>query len=47
MGQHTARHSLGTVLLGLGLILVLVVGGYFVWSEIQSAQVRAQLHNSA
>lgn len=47
MGQNTARRSLGTVLLGLGLILVLVVGAYFVWSEIQSAQVRAQLHNTA
>ena len=47
MGQNTARRSLGTVLLGLGLILVLVVGGYFAWTEIQSAQVRAQLHNTA
>jgi len=47
MGQNTARRSLGTFLLGLGLILVLAVGGYFAWSEIQSAQVRAQLHSTA
>ncbi len=47
MGQHTARRSFGTALLGLGLILVLVVAGYFAWSEIQSAQVRAQLRKTA
>lgn len=47
MGQNNARRSLGTALLGLGLILVLAVGAYFAWSEIQSAQVRAQLRNTA
>ena len=47
MGQNTARRSLGTALMGLGLILVLGVAGYFAWSEIQSAQVRAQLQDTA
>ena len=47
MGQHTARRSLGTALMALGLILVLGVAGYFAWSEIQSAQAHAQLQNTA
>ena len=47
MGQHTARRRLGTVLMGLGLILVLMAAGYFAWSEVQSAQVRARLLNTA
>lgn len=47
MGQRTTRRSLGTLLLGLGLILILMAGGYFAWSEIQSSQVRAQLQSSA
>lgn len=46
MGTNGTR-SLGTILMGIGLLLILSVGGYFAWNEVQAAQVRIDLHESS
>jgi sortase A len=45
--QNGMRRSIGTVLMGIGLLLILSVGGYFAWTEVQAAQVRNELASSA
>jgi sortase A len=46
MGINGTR-TLGTVLMGIGLIVILSVGGYFAWTEVQAAQVRTELEQSS
>ncbi len=46
MGNRS-RRSLGTVLMAVGLLLILSVGGYFAWTEVQAAQVRSELEQGA
>lgn len=45
--RNRMRRSIGTVLMGIGLLLILCVGGYFAWTEVQAAQVRSELDSSA
>ncbi len=45
-GNNTQR-SVGAALMAVGLVLILGVGGYFAWSEVQAAQVQAELDASA
>ena len=45
--QNGTRRSLGTLLMGVGLVLILSVAGYFAWSEAQAAQVRNDLEQGA
>ncbi len=46
MGLHGTR-SLGTLLMGVGLVMILSVGGYFAWNEVQASQVRSELEQGS
>jgi sortase A len=46
MGLNGTR-GLGTVLMAVGILLILSVGGYFAWTEVQAAQVRSELDQGA
>ena len=37
------RRTLGAVLIGAGIVLVVAVGGWWAWNQTQSARLRAQL----
>lgn len=45
--RHEARRSVGTVLLAVGLLIIVSLGGYFAWTEVQAAQVQSELDASA
>ena len=47
MGRNETRRSIGTLLMGIGLLLILSVAGYFAWTEVQAGQVRDELEQSA
>ena len=47
MRGNNAQRSVGTALMAVGLLLILVVAGYFAWSEIQAAQVQSELDAGA
>ncbi len=46
MGRNGTR-NVGTVLMGIGLLLILIVAGYFAWTEVQAAQVRSELEQGS
>ncbi len=41
--SHATRRTVGNILLAAGLIILLGVAGYFGWTQIQAAELRAQL----
>lgn len=47
MTDQRTRRSAGTILMAIGLVLILVVAGYMAWTELEAAQVRATLRQSA
>jgi sortase A len=47
MRGNNVRRSAGTALMVIGLLLIAGVGSYFAWSEVQAAQVQAELDASA
>lgn len=40
---HPGRRTAGSILLAAGLVILLGVAGYFGWTQIQAAELRAQL----
>lgn len=41
--SHATRRTVGNILLAAGLIILLGVAGYFGWTQLQAAELRAQL----
>jgi sortase A len=44
---NNVRKSAGTVLMAFGLLLILGVGGYFAWTEVQASQLQSELDAGA
>lgn len=44
--SHPIRRTVGNILLVAGLIILLGVAGYFGWTQIQAAELRAQLQQT-
>ena len=47
MGRKRTQRSIGALLMGIGLLLILSVAGYFAWTEVQAGQVRGDLEQGA
>ncbi|MGE5603839.1 MAG: sortase [Nitrososphaerales archaeon] len=45
--RFNGTRSVGTVLMGIGLLLILSVIGYFAWTEVQASQVRNELEQTS